>query len=44
MEAEDFIRDILCGKLNAAHVVVGSDFVFGHEKRGSVSDAGEICF
>ena len=37
MEAEDFIRDILCGKLNAAHVVVGNDFVFGHEKRGSVS-------
>ena len=37
MEAEDFIRDILFGKLNAAHVVVGNDFVFGHEKRGSVS-------
>ncbi len=37
MEAEDFIRDILCGKLNAAHVVVGNDFAFGHEKRGSVA-------
>lgn len=37
MEAEDFIRDILFGKLNAAHVVVGNDFVFGHEKRGSVA-------
>lgn len=36
MEAEAFIRDILCGKLNAAHVSVGRDFVFGHEKRGSV--------
>ena len=36
MEAEDFIRDVLYGKLNAAHVVVGNDFVFGHEKRGSV--------
>lgn len=36
MEAEVFIRDILCGKLNAAHIVVGRDFVFGHEKRGSV--------
>ena len=37
MEAEDFIRDSLFGKLNAAHVVVGNDFVFGHEKRGSVA-------
>lgn len=36
MEAEDFIRDILCGKLGAAHIVVGRDFVFGHDKRGSV--------
>lgn len=36
MEAEEFIRDILCGKLNAAHIAVGRDFVFGHEKRGSV--------
>ena len=36
MEAEDFIRDILCGKLNAAHVVAGRDFVFGYNKRGSV--------
>ncbi len=36
MEAEDFIRDILCGKLGAAHIAVGRDFVFGHDKRGSV--------
>lgn len=36
MEAEDFIRDILCGKLGAAHIAVGRDFVFGHNKRGSV--------
>ena len=36
MEAEDFIRDILCAGLNAAHIVVGRDFVFGHNKRGSV--------
>lgn len=36
MEAEDFIRDILCAGLNAAHIIVGRDFVFGHNKRGSV--------
>lgn len=36
MEAEDFIRDILCVGLNAAHIVVGRDFAFGHNKRGSV--------
>lgn len=36
MEAEDFIRNILCGKLNAVYVAVGRDFVFGHNKRGSV--------
>lgn len=36
MEAEDFVRDILCAGLNAAHIVVGRDFVFGHNKRGSV--------
>lgn len=36
MEAEDFIRDILCERLNAAHIVAGRDFVFGHNKRGSV--------
>lgn len=36
MEAEAFIRDILCRKLNAAHIVAGRDFVFGHGKRGSV--------
>ena len=36
MEAEDFVRDILCAGLNAAHIVVGRDFAFGHNKRGSV--------
>ena len=36
MEAEDILRDILCAGLNAAHIVVGRDFVFGHNKRGSV--------
>lgn len=36
MEAETFIREILCGKLHAAHIVVGTDFTFGYQKRGNV--------
>ncbi len=35
MEAEVFIKNILCEKLHAAHIVVGTDFAFGHEKRGN---------
>ena len=35
MEAEDFIREILWKRLRAAHIVVGTDFCFGHEKRGN---------
>lgn len=31
MEAEVFIKNILCEKLHAAHIVVGTDFAFGHE-------------
>lgn len=34
MEAEDFIRQILAERLRAAFVVVGTDFRFGHGKRG----------
>lgn len=36
MEAETFIRDVLHEKLHAAHIVVGTDFTFGHGKRGNV--------
>ncbi len=36
MEAEQFIAQILVGKFHAAAVVVGTDFQFGHEKRGNV--------
>lgn len=32
--AEDFIREILVGKLHAVHVVVGKTFRFGYERRG----------
>lgn len=35
MEAEKFIYEILYRKLHASHLVVGTDFSFGHEKRGN---------
>lgn len=35
IEAEDFIAEILKGKLRAGHIVVGTDFCFGHRKRGN---------
>lgn len=34
--AEDFVREILVGRLSAKAVVVGSDFHFGHARRGNV--------
>lgn len=36
MEAEQFIARILAETLHAAYVVVGTDFHFGHGKRGDV--------
>lgn len=35
MEAEVFIEKILCNTLHAAHIVVGTDCSFGHQKRGN---------
>ena len=37
MEAESFIEEILIKRMKAVHVVVGSDFGFGHRKRGDVA-------
>lgn len=34
--AEDFVADTLVGRLHAKLVLVGSDFHFGHERRGNV--------
>lgn len=34
MEAEDFIEKVLVERFHAKYVVVGTDFRFGHEKRG----------
>ncbi len=43
MEAEAFIREILSEKLHAAYIAVGSDFHFGHEKRGDVKMLAEYA-
>lgn len=36
MEAEDFIRDVICALFQAKYVVVGPDFHFGREKHGDI--------
>lgn len=36
IQAEEFIRDIVSGVFCARHVVVGTDFRFGYEKRGDI--------
>ena len=36
VEAEDFIAKILVGKFHAKYIVVGTDFRFGHERRGDI--------
>ncbi len=43
MEAEVFIRRILVDKLHAAYIAVGTDFRFGHEKRGDVHMLAEYA-
>lgn len=35
MEAEEFIRKILIDRLHASYIVVGTDFMFGYNKRGT---------
>ncbi len=34
--AESFIKDILVDKLRARHLIIGDDFQFGHQRRGTV--------
>ncbi len=36
MEPEDFIKEVLVKKLDAKIIVVGSDYCFGHKRRGNV--------
>jgi riboflavin kinase / FMN adenylyltransferase len=35
--AEEFVSEILVGRLNARVIVVGDDFHFGHQRRGNVA-------
>lgn len=34
--AEQFVKDVLLGQLQLSHVVTGDDFIFGHNREGSV--------
>lgn len=37
LEPEDFVRDVLAGRLAAAHVVIGYDFHFGRGRKGNAA-------
>lgn len=43
MEAEAFIQEILAKRFHAAHIVVGTDFCFGHGKRGNTAMLAEYA-
>lgn len=35
--AQDFISEVIVDQLKSKHVLVGSNFVFGHERRGNIA-------
>jgi riboflavin kinase/FMN adenylyltransferase len=35
--AEEFVRELLVGKLQARHVIIGEGFSFGHQQKGDVA-------
>lgn len=43
MEAEEFIEKILVERFHATHIVVGTDFHFGHGKRGDAHMLAEYA-
>ena len=43
MEAEPFVRDVLCGRLKAREVVVGFNHTFGHGARGNARLLAELA-
>lgn len=43
VEAEAFIRDVLVSVFHAKYIVVGTDFRFGHDKRGDVHMLAEYA-
>jgi riboflavin kinase / FMN adenylyltransferase len=42
MSPEDFAREILCKRLGAKHVIVGTEFVFGHNKSGNLASLNQL--
>lgn len=42
MDPESFIADVLIKKLKARHIVVGTDFQFGHKRTGDVRLLGAL--
>ena len=42
-EPEEFVRDILVGKMRAKAIVSGTDFHFGHNRRGDVELLKELA-
>lgn len=40
--AEDFVAEVLVGRLHARSIVVGEDFHFGHQRRGNVAFLREV--
>lgn len=42
MEPEDFIKEVLIGKMDAKVIVVGDDYRFGHKRRGDVTLLKEL--
>lgn len=42
MDPESFVADVLIKKLNARHIVVGTDFRFGHKRTGDVRLLGAL--
>lgn len=41
--AENFVAEVLVGGLGVSHIVVGFDYVFGHQRKGSVALLQELA-
>lgn len=41
ISAEDFVKDILVGKLGVKHLIVGYDYAFGHNRQGDTTFLAE---
>lgn len=42
ISAEDFVRDVLIGRLHAVHARVGANFTFGHRAAGTVATLRDV--